>query len=290
MAILLALAHKDKLNILGITTVCGNQTLENVTENTLNILQYVNEDIKVYKGANQPIIRNYNPNAKMNGLGDIAFEKNMKKAENISAVEFIASELVKAESKITLVPTGPLTNIALLIKTYPHLLNKIEEISLMGGGITTGNITSASEFNFYVDPESAKIVFESGLKITMSGLDVTNKAYITNEECKSIKDNGKVSKLVSQLIEFYFAGGRRTGKNAIHDACAIAYLIEPSIFKSKEYHIQIITDSETCKGMTLADTRDVERKDTNANVLLEVDRERFKNLLFYSFGILDNRL
>ncbi len=295
LAILLALAHKDKLELLGITTVGGNQSLEKVTRNALNIVEYLNEDVKVYKGEQYPLIRDLKvaPEAHgETGMDGPSFPKGVREAEKLHAVQFIAKTLEESTEKITLVPIAPLTNIALLIKNYPHLIEKIEEISLMGGGINEGNYTSAAEFNIYVDPEAAKIVFDSGIKITMSGLDVTNKAYITNEECNSVRNSGKVTKLVAELMDFYSIFGKKFGyENGIHDACAIAYLIEPTIFKTEDYHIEVVVDSEVCRGMTLADRRPKKlSKPNNTTVLLGVDRLKFKELLFSSYESLNKKI
>ncbi len=295
LAILLALAHKDKLNILGITTVEGNQSLEKVTKNALNVLEYMKEDIKVYKGEKYPIIRelgNVSGSYEKNTMVAPDFPQGVREPENIHAVEFMAKSLEEISEKITLVPIAPLTNIALLIKNYPHLLHKIEEITLMGGGINGGNYTSASEFNFYIDPEAAKIVFNSGIKITMCGLDVTNKAYITKEEFNTIRSAGKVTNIITELMDFYSEYGNKFGYNTgIHDACAIAYLIDKTIFKSSKYHIDIVVDSELCRGMTLADRRGKERnKSNNINVVLELDRIKFKELLISSYRRLNKLL
>ena len=294
IAIMLALAHSDKLSVKLITTIGGNQTLEKVTTNALKVLEFLKSDIKVAKGADRPLIRPLRvaPEAHGDsGMDGPILPKPTKKALP-NAIEEMARVINNSKEKITLVPIGPLTNIALLIKTHPECLDNIEEISFMGGGISVGNVTSAAEFNIYVDPEAADIVFSSGLPLVMSGLDVTNKAYILEKEYEILKNRGKVSKLVGQLLDFYSIYGKMHGYtgNAMHDPCAVAYLLDPTLFSHKEYYVKVITDSQECRGMTLADKRPKPELDSNVKVLLDVDRVRFRDFLFNSLSILDERI
>jgi len=292
IAILLALAHKDKLSIEAITTIGGNQTLEKVTKNALKIMELLNEDIKVYKGEEGPLIRDLRiaPEAHgVTGMDGPVLPDPKKSPEKLHGVKKIAEIVENSKEKITLVPIGPLTNIALFVKNYPELISKIELISLMGGGISEGNITSSAEFNIYVDPESADIVFKSGIPIVMSGLDVTNKAYILNSEYEILRKKGKISNFVSSLLDFYSKYGESFGYtgNAMHDPCAIMYLLHPELFKWEDHYVKVITDSEVCRGMTLADRRPKPDGKKNVKVLVDVDRENFIKKLFESFEILD---
>ncbi|GMQ62258.1 nucleoside hydrolase [Vallitalea maricola] len=292
IAICLALAHKKQLKIEAVTTVAGNQTVEKITNNALKILDFLGEDIDVARGVSEPLVRELEI-AMDNAHGDSGMDgpilpNSMKKVLKTNAIEHMAKIIRNSNEKITLVAIGPLTNIALLIKTFPDVKDKIEEISLMGGGIFNGNATSAAEFNIYVDPEAAKIVYESGIPIIMSGLDVTNKAYILKEEYQQIRNNGKVSNFVAELLDFYSKYGELHGYtgNAMHDACAVAYLLQPELFAYKDYHVDIIT-GDGARGKTLADTRPRPLKEPNAKVLLDINREKFVKLLFEAFEKLD---
>jgi len=294
IAIMLALAHSDKLQVELITTIGGNQTLEKVTTNALKIVEFLNKDIKVAKGADRPLVRPLRvaPEAHGESGMDGPSLPNPTNEALPNAIEKMAEIINTSDEKITLVPIGPLTNIALLIKTHSECSNNIEEISLMGGGINVGNVTSAAEFNIYVDPEAADIVFRSNIPIVMSGLDVTNKAYILEEEYKELENKGKVSSLVAKLLDFYSIYGKMYGYtgNAMHDPCAIAYLIDKTLFSHKDYYVKIILDSKECRGMTLADKRPKPENKSNVKVLLDVDRVRFRDLLFDSLEVLDKEV
>lgn len=293
IAILLALAHPDKFKIEGITTVGGNHNVDKITDNLLKLLTLVDKDIKVAKGAKSPLVcplvtgEEAHGGTGMDGhnLSDIKFKPIAK-----GAVEFMKDIITEASDKITLVAIGPLTNIAMLFSTFPEVKEKIELISLMGGGINEGNKTAAAEFNIYVDPEAAKIVFDSGVPIVMSGLDVTNKAQMYYTEFKRLKGKGKVSAFVNDLLDFYSIFSKKFGYDkgsALHDPCAIAYLLNPDIFTAKKYHIDIETTGTVTRGMTVADRRKLPEGRLNANVLLDLDREAFVNMIFNALDILD---
>lgn len=191
IAILLALAHPGELDIRGITTVGGNQILDKITDNALKILSFVNADIPVAKGAAAPLLGKLVTGEEAHGESGMdgpALPASKFKPVEQGAVEFMLEIIRASEEKITLVPTAPLTNIALLIMAYPEVKERIEKISLMGGGLAYGNVTRTAEFNIYVDPEAARIVFESGIPIVMSGLDVTDKAAIFEEEIQEPED------------------------------------------------------------------------------------------------------
>lgn len=284
IAILMALAHKDKLNLLGITTVGGNQLLDRVTQNALKLVSFLNEDIPVASGEASPLTRAIHTGG--DAHGDSGMDgPNLPKAKfnvvSTNAVSFMYEKIMNSESKVTLVPIGPLTNIALLLRSYPEVKERLELICIMGGGIQRGNRTATAEFNIYVDPEAAKIVFDSGVEIVMAGLDVTEKAMIMEEEWEKLRYKGKVSKFVAELLDFYSIAGKRFGfeGSALHDPCAVAYLIRPDIFEGKKYHVDIETQGELTRGMTIADLRPVPTKKANAFVLFNVNREEFVKLV-----------
>ena len=292
IAILTAIAQKDKLDILGISTVGGNQTLEKVTQNAKNILAFVGSSIPLVTGNDKPLIKQLETSDEAHGESGMDgpyFNGLDYPVKSTNAVTFMYDKLINSKEKVTIVGLGPLTNIALLLKTYPECHEKIEEISIMGGGISRGNVTSTAEFNIYVDPEAANIVFNSGIRINMSGLDVTEKAEITVSEIQQLKNKGRISHLVFELLKFYNASGRQFGfiNSPIHDLCAIMYLINSDIFGGKDNYVSVETKEGTCRGLTYADKRIVSPNNKNTFVFTDVDRERFIQVLFESLTTLD---
>lgn len=295
IAILLALAHPEELEIRGITTVGGNQILDKITDNALKVLSFVNADIPVAKGAKGPLFGKLVTGEEAHGEsgmdGPVLPASKFKPVDQ-GAVEFMLEIIRASEEKITLVPMAPLTNIALLITAYPEVKDKIKEISLMGGGLAYGNVTSTAEFNIFVDPEAARIVYESGIPIVMSGLDVTDKAAIFEEEILELKQKGPVSVMVGELLDFYSIYGKKMGYvgNALHDPCAIAWLLHPELFQSEHLYVTVETEGKLTRGMTVADRRKKPDRQPNVQVLTGVDREAFMKLLFDSLERLDRKL
>lgn len=292
IAILMALAHREELNILGLTTVGGNQILEKVTKNALKILSLAEADIPVASGEAKALIRALHTGADAHGEsgmdGPVLPEPKYSIISS-NAVQFIYEKIKGSEQKVTIAALGPLTNIALLLRAHPEIKSKIEEICLMGGGIHTGNRTAAAEFNIYVDPEAAKIVFNSGVDIVMAGLDVTNKAMIMDDERELLMGKGKISHFVAQLLDFYSIAGKRFGfeGSSLHDPCVIGYLLRPDLFKGKKYHVDVETQGELTRGMTLADERPIPENEANTLVLLEVKRKEFIDFVCSCISKLD---
>jgi pyrimidine-specific ribonucleoside hydrolase len=295
IAILLALANPEKLDLRGITTVGGNQILDKITENALKVISFVNADIPVAKGAAGPLFGKLVTGEEAHGEsgmdGPLLPPSKFRPVEQ-GAVEFMLDIIRSSKEKITLVPMAPLTNIALLITAYPEIKERIEKISLMGGGISYGNVTSTAEFNIYVDPEAARIVFESGIPITMSGLDVTDKAAIFEDEILALKERGPVSTMVGELLDFYSIYGKKMGYvgSALHDPCAVAWLLHPELFESEHLYVTVETEGKLTRGMTVADKRKKMDRPANVEVLVGVDREAFMKLIFDSLAKLDQEL
>lgn len=294
MAILTAIANPDKLKILGISTVGGNQTIEKVTENAKNILEFVGADIPLAKGQDRPLVKPLNTAPEAHGdsgMDGPYFNGTDYPVVSENAVEFMYHEIMKSEGKVTLVTLAPLTNIALLLRSYPQIKEKIECISMMGGGISHGNCTEVAEFNIYVDPEAAHIVFHSGIPIVMAGLDVTEKAAITMEEIKSLNKKGKVSHLTYELLSFYNESGKQFGftDSPIHDLCAVEYLLAPEIFSGKKCYVDVVTDDGAARGQTFADLRKLPKNKDNTLVLENVERERFVEILVKGLERLDEK-
>ncbi|MGB9694508.1 MAG: nucleoside hydrolase [Caldisericaceae bacterium] len=294
IAILLALSSPD-LNVLGITTVAGNQTGEKTFNNALKILTLIGrKEVKVAKGFGKPILRDLVIAPSIHGVsgldGALLPEPSVEPLQ-IHAVDFIIQTLMSAKENVYLVPTGPLTNIAVALIKEPLIRNKIEMMVLMGGAMRDSNITPSAEFNIYVDPEAAKIVFESGVPITMVGLDVTNRAVLSFEDINELeKMKGRVSSVVAPLIKFFANTNRDVfgiQGAPLHDALAVSYLIDPTILSVKKLHVDIETLGEFTRGRTVVDFYGVTRKAPNANVALDLNLDKFKALLFKAIKYFD---
>ena len=295
LAIITALAS-SKLNVLGISTIGGNQTLEKVTKNAKNILNFLDVKIPLAMGEDRPLVKKLQTGEE--GHGDSGmdgpyFSENNYPIEKERGVLFLWKKIMASEEKVTIVALGPLTNIALLLRTFPEVKEKIECISLMGGGIDRGNCTPLAEFNIYVDPEAAEIVFQSGVKIIMSGLDVTERAEITVAEIDSLKNKGKASNLVYELLKFYNISGRKFGfiDSPLHDLCAVAYLINSEIFEGDNYNVNVITDDGKARGLTYIDKRlSASKENRNIFVLSNVNRSEFVKILMEALEFWDKKL
>lgn len=294
MAILWALAAPE-LEVRAVTTVAGNQTIEKVTNNAIKVLTKAgHSDIPVGMGAKQPLIRKLVVGGEVvhgsSGLeGPVLPECGFAPSE-LTALELLVKTIEESEEKITLIPIGPLTNIAALFITRPDLKEKIERLSIMGGGAYMGNWTPAAEYNIWADPEAAKVVFNSGLPIIMSGLDVTHKAYITREENEILRAQGnEISVFAAELIDYFsryhyevegFPGC------TMHDPTAIAALLYPDMFTSITCNVDVEVSGELTTGMTVVDTIGYKEKifgetvDKNTTVLLNVDRTKYVEAFF----------
>lgn len=295
LAILTAYAHPEELRILGVTTIGGNQTLEKVTENARRILQFLHADIPLASGQAGPLVKSLHTAEDAHGESGMdgpVFEKADYPLVSDNAVVFLKEQIMACPEKVTIVAIGPLTNIALLMRVYPETKEKIDCISIMGGGIGHGNSTELAEFNIYVDPEAAHIVFHAGVPIVMAGLDVTEKALITVREIESLKEKGRVSRMAGELLGFYNESGRQYGftDSPIHDLCAVAYLLQPDLFQGEYQAVDVITEEGCARGLTFADKRLMCDKVKNVLVLEEVDRDRFAAMLIEALERLDESI
>jgi len=294
MAILWALASEE-LEIKAVTTVAGNQTIEKVTTNAIKVLTMAGRlDIPVAMGASQPLLKKLVVGGNVvhgeSGLeGPILPECGFEPVK-LNAVELLIKVIEESIEKITLVPLGPLTNIASLFIVRPDLKEKIERISLMGGGARMGNWTPTAEYNIWADPEAAHIVFNSGLPIIMSGLDVTLKAYVTREENEILRAQGnKISVFAAELIDFFSKYHYEVEELAgctLHDPTAIAALVHPELFTSQLCHVDVELKGELTTGMTVVDTVNYlekifgEKVEKNTTVLFDVDRTKYVEAFF----------
>jgi inosine-uridine nucleoside N-ribohydrolase len=290
VAIKLACAAPE-LDLLAVTTVAGNVPLEKTTRNALRVLSLIGHtDVPVAAGASSPLHRPLHTAESIHGASGLegpeipgpSFEPDAREATAL-----IADALREAPGPVTLIPTGPLTNIATFLRAHPELKERVARISLMGGSIGLGNTTPAAEFNVYVDPEAAREVFESGLPITMCGLDVTHQARVGPAERGRLRSLGRTGGVVAGLLE-YFAGTyeRIYGFDAppLHDPVAVAAVLQPELLKTRPMRVDVECESELTRGETVCDFYGITGKPPNAEVGVELDQEAFFELLYRTLG------
>ena len=284
IALLLALASPE-LDVLGVTTVSGNQTLEKTTANALKILEFVDRtDVPVHVGAPRPLVREQWAAAYVHGESgldgpDLPDPKTEPRKGH--AIDFIAAQ-VEEHDGVVLVPVGPLTNIGLLLAKYPGIESRIARIVLMGGAIAEGNVTPAAEFNVWADPEAAHRVFTSGIHVTMVGLDVTHKALLLPEKVDELRGTGRVGSLVAQLYDFYHERHVRMygwEGSPVHDALAVAHVIRDDFVETEHRHVQVDTGPEPGRGRTYVDLWKRTGKEPKAHVGVGVDGPGFIQFL-----------
>jgi len=282
IAILLALASPE-LELRGITTVAGNQTLDKTTRNALKVLELAGRtDVPVAAGADAPLRRTLRtaPNVHgESGLDGPDLPEPATKPLEGHAADVLAEWI---EPGVVLVPTGPLTNVALLLERHPDVRGRLERIVWMGGAIGEGNVTPAAEFNAFVDPEAARAVFESGIPVTMIGLDVTHMALFDSGHAERLRGTGKAGKAVAELADFFLEFHRRRyafDGAPIHDAMAVAHVLDPTLVTTVHCNISIETLSEHCDGRTVVDRWNVTGLPRNAEAGIDVDADRFLELL-----------
>jgi inosine-uridine nucleoside N-ribohydrolase len=254
IALLLALASPE-IELLGVTTVAGNQTLEKTTANAIRVLD----------GPDLP--------------------PPQREPLEQHAVDFLAEHAAGA----TLVAVGPLTNVALLLARYPDAGPK--RIVLMGGSIGLGNVTPAAEFNIWADPEAAARVFASGLDVTMIGLDVTHEALLLDEHVERLRASGRTGQMVAELYDFFHRFHARTygfAGSPIHDAVTVAHVIRPDLVRTEHRHVEVECDSELTRGRTVVDLWRRTGNEPNAHVGIGIDGDRFVELLLERLTTLDS--
>lgn len=294
VALMLA-ARNPGLELLGITTVRGNQTLEKVTQNALNICQYLDIDVPVCKGLSNAIVRQSPPVEERvhgdSGLDGPIFGPLTKQLDPRHAVDFIIETVLNSEEPVTLVPTGPLSNIAMAIRKEPKILDNIEEIVLMGGAYQHGNVTPAAEFNIYADAEAAYVVFTCGRPVAMMGLDLTRQALCYPEIVERMsKIDTKAGKLFVDLMRFFCMTQKRTfgwEGGPLHDPTTIAYLIDPGCIETKPMHVEVDITGEPSHGRTNCDYFNLTDKVKNAKVAVKLDVEKFWDIVEDSLKLYD---
>ena len=288
VAILLALGSAE-LEIVGITAVAGNVPLKLTEKNARKICELAGRpDIKVYAGAIRPLVRELVTAEEVHGktgLNGPQLPDPKMKLQHQYAVDFIVETLMKEEAgTITLCALGPLTNVALALIREPKIAPRIKEIVLMGGGFFEGgNVTPTAEFNIYVDPQAADLVFKSGIPIVMMPLDVTHKALTTAKRTQAIRKLGtRVGTATAEMLEFFERFDEEkygTDGGPLHDPCVIAYLLKPELFKGRNCNVTVETASELTMGMTVIDWWGVTKRPKNAMVMRDIDHDAFFALL-----------
>ncbi len=297
-AIAMVLAHaRPEIDIKGVCTTAGNQTIEKTTLNARKIMSFLKNPVPVARGSSRPLFRELITAAQVHGEsgldGPVLPEPLWPECE-LSAFELMVKILEESPEPVTMVPTGALTNLAMLLLQRPDLKKKIKQISLMGGSAVGGNWTPAAEFNILVDPEAAQIVFSSGLPIIMSGLDVTHKALVTLDDIETFRNIGTAAgTMVAELLDFfkkfheeYFES---FGGSPLHDPCAVAVLAAPEIFTWKKAIVNVECSGTLTTGSTVVQyVRDnAENSNANVRVLQDVDRPAFVNLIADALRTLD---
>lgn len=288
VALLLAFASPEDVDVLGITTVGGNVPLKLTQRNARMMCDLARSDVPVFAGCDKPMRRPLRTAEYIHGETGIngieIFEPETPLQEQ-HAVDFIIETLLGADDgEITLVPTGPLTNVGTAIDREPAILEKIEQIVLMGGAMREGgNRTPSAEFNILVDPEAAEVVFRCGRPITQMGLDVTHKVLSTKERVDRIEALGNsVAAATAGMINFFerYDMEKYTAKGApLHDPCTVAWLIKPELFEGKVCNVAIETQSELTLGHTAVDFWHVTDRPRNVNWIYDVDADGFYELL-----------
>jgi purine nucleosidase len=294
VAILLALASPDEIEVLGITAVAGNVPLSLTERNARIVCELAGRpDIAVYAGCDRPLRRKLVTAEHVHGktgLDGPELPEPKIKLQEKHGVDFIIDTILQEpENSVSLCPLGPLTNIASAIIKQPKIVSRIKQIVLMGGAyFEVGNITPTAEFNIFVDPDAAKIVFEAGIDMVVMPLDVTHKALVTGERNAAFRRlKSPVGIAVAEMTDFFerFDKEKYGSSGApLHDPCVTAYLINPKIFSGKKINVEIETKSELTLGMTVADWWGVTNRKENAFFVGDLDSEKFFNLLTERLG------
>jgi len=286
LALLLALGSAE-LEVLGVTAVAGNQTLDKTTANALRVLELAGRsDIPVAAGSDRPLTGELVVAADAHGetgLDGVDLPPPSALPVSEHAKDFLAAQLGASDRPVTLVALGPLTNVALFLEAHPEAAAKIDGIVLMGGAIHEGNQTPSAEFNIWTDPEAAARVFGSGLDVTMVGLDVTNRAVLSNADADSLRGGGPVAEAAADMVDFYlgfYNDAYDHGGAPIHDAVALAHVFRPDTLKVEPRHVEVDTSQGICRGRTVVDMRRrTVLPEPNAHVAVGIDADGFRTLL-----------
>ena len=298
VALMLAALHPD-LELVAATTVNGNNPVVNCTDNTLRVFDLLGLAIPVYEGAATPMVRDDFPipravireKGSMHGL-ELPIPKPRSVKQSKRAIEFLVETYMAATEPIALVPVGPLTNIAMAIKLEPRIVERIPETIIMGGGHEVANTTPSAEFNIWVDPEAARVVFGAGLQnVVVMPLDATHRALVSLDECQRMRELGTpaaqaaASFIERRIVAYDDLQPMDTLHSApVHDALCIAYLVDPTVVTGRHVHLDVETRGELTIGRTVMDTRAISRKEPNALVAFDADAPKFVAMLMKTFA------
>lgn len=283
-------AFSEALDVKLISTVAGNVPIDKVTNNALKLLNFFGKDIPVAMGSCEPLLEEFQDASHVHGVsGMCGFEfPEPKKSLLLKEHSIVAMRdvILNSPEPITIVPIGPMTNIALLLKVFPEVKNNIREIVFMGGSLGRGNCTVMGEFNIALDPEAAQIVMQSGLPLVMVGLEMGNRALIHKEDIAKIETLNPFGAMVSGLFKTYRSTTFDTGF-AMYDVCAIAYLLKPEIYKVEKTYIEIELNSGVTRGCSVVDLRGFLKKEPNLNICMDIDPTLFKNWFYEEIKKMD---
>lgn len=284
LALIVALKSK-KLNVLGVTTVAGNISVDLATENTLRVLKLLkHEELEVYKGCYKPIARNGGFKEAVHGERGLAGQlKSMKTKEEskVQGVDFIIDEVQKSPGEISLIMLGPLTNLATALRKDPTIADKLKSVYVMGGAFNVpGNITPVAEFNFYADPEAVYEVLKSGIKPKIVGLDVTTRARLFEEDLKNINKETELGRFVYNVVSF-FINKSSTSRNdkscSLHDPLVVSFAMDEKLIELREVFVDIEYSSRICDGQSVS-YYNRSGYEANAEIAISHDDQRFKKI------------
>ncbi|MQA86590.1 MAG: ribonucleoside hydrolase [Streptosporangiales bacterium] len=291
-ALAILLAHGcPAIELLAITTVAGNQTLDKTTRNAQAVCAAAAiTGVPVAAGCDRPLLRELRTAAHVHGesgLGGVTLPEPAVPPADAHAVDLIVELVLGHPSEVTLVPIGPLTNIALALRREPRIAGQVREVVLMGGAHTRGNITPAAEFNIWVDPEAAEAVFTAGWPVTMVGLDLTHQALATPDVVKRIAAlDTPAARLAEQIVRAYqdgYVSAFHLPAPPLHDPCAVARVAAPDVVDCVDAHVAIETQGRWTAGMTVTDF-DCRVGPANARVATTLRREGFWGLMLDSLA------
>ena len=273
IAIMVALGSPE-VELLAVTTVAGNAPLHRTTANAIRVLDFLGRaDIPVAAGADRPLVQAAGDHGDVHGetgLDGPDLPPPAREPVPAHAVDVIAQVASSSDRPVTLVATGPLTNVALLAALRPAAAAALERVVIMGGSIGLGNVTPAAEFNIWADPDAAQRVFTSGLDVTMVGLDVTQKALFTAEQNDRLRSRGRAGRLAAELVDHYLRSRPDAPGIPIHDAVAMAQVVEPGLLTLAHRNVEVDC-GPVGRGRTLVDLRGVTGRDPNVHVATDVD-------------------
>ncbi|MGP4073380.1 nucleoside hydrolase [Piscibacillus sp. B03] len=291
MMLIVGLAH-EKIDVRLITTAAGNQEQDKTYENALRMVSYLGKDVEVARGLDRPIFKELETAPDFHGetgTGKVLFPDPVIEGSQRPAISAMYDVIMTSDEPITIVTSGPLTNVGMLLNAHPEVKFNIKKISIMGGAAMGGNVIPTAEFNIYADPDAAELVFRSGVPVVMSGLDATREAYLLESEIEAIREIGTdLAEKVYKMLKFYQEAAEGSPFNVpyfedvvrLHDACAIAYVIDPSLFRGNFYYVTVERASPLTAGTTFVDYLNTLDMQPNAYVLYDVNRDELVNLFF----------